>query len=87
MTHMEMTDLHRLEIKVDKLTEAVTNLVRVEERQMSQGQRLGAIEERVSAVEQSASSIDRKVDQWINRGIGMWALALVLLSLLKSWLP
>lgn len=87
MTHMEMTDLHRLEIKVDKLTEAVTNLVRVEERQMSQGQRLGAIEERVSAVEQSASSIDRKVDQWINRGIGMWALAIVLLSLLKSWLP
>lgn len=70
-------DLRRLESKVDRLTEAITTLVRLEERQATQGQRLGNLEERVTAAEATLLSVDRKLEQWVNRGIGLWSFAVV----------
>lgn len=67
----------RLESKVDRLTEAITTLVRLEERQATHGQRLGAVEERITAVEATLQAVDRKLDSWVNRGIGIWAFACV----------
>jgi hypothetical protein len=76
-------DFKRLESKVDKLTDAIQRLILIEERQSSQGQRIGAVEQRMAAAETSVSKVDSKVDKWINRGIGVWVAAAVLFSLIQ----
>lgn len=82
--HMRSTDngfdvaqLQRLENKVDKLTDAVTQLVRVEERQINHGVRIGEVENRVTLLQHGILAVERKVDQWVNRGIGVWGVALL----------
>lgn len=80
----DTADLLRIESKVDRLSVAVEKLVLIEERQTTQGGRIGAIEQRVAACEASQQATDRKVDMWINRGIGVWALAATLFALLKT---
>jgi hypothetical protein len=76
-------DFRRLEAKVDKLTDAVMRLVLVEERQTNQGARIGAVEQRLTAVEVAQARTDQKVERWINRGIGVWAVAVVLFTVLE----
>ena len=76
-------DFKRLEAKVDKLTDAVTRLVLVEERISNQGERIGKVEQRITANETSHTKIDRKVEMWINRGIGVWGLAVTLFALVQ----
>lgn len=87
-THMRSTDteygvaqLERLEHKVDKLTDAVTQLVRVEERQINHGVRIGEVEHRLALTQQHVGAVEKKVDQWINRGIGLWSVAIILWTL------
>jgi urocanate hydratase len=82
-------DFKRLEGKVDKLADAVMKLVLVEERQINQGERIGKVEQRAAAFETAIQRIDRKVEMWINRGIGVWGLAALLFTLLQfggSWI-
>ena len=74
----------RLEGKVDKLVEAVNRLVLVEERQSNQGVRIGTLEQRVAACESANESTDRKVDKWVNRGVGVWSLAVIAFSILTT---
>ena len=81
MDTISLADLKRIEDKVDKLGDAVGKLILFEERQSNQGQRIGAVEQRVAAAETSVTKVDSKVDKWINRGIGVWALAAVLFTL------
>ena len=76
-------DFKRLENKVDKLTDAVGKLILFEERQANQGERIGAVEARCSVSEISISRTDRKVDQWVNRGVGVWAAAAIVFALVK----
>ena len=76
-------DFRRLEGKVDKLAETIQKLVLVEERLANQGERIGRVEQRVSSVEASHQKTDRKVDQWVNRGIGVWGLAVTLFALVE----
>jgi hypothetical protein len=74
-------DFLRLEAKVDKLTDAVMRLVLIEERQTTQGERIGACETKLAVNEAAITKTDRKVDQWINRGVGVWLAAMVLFTL------
>ena len=76
-------DFKRLEAKVDKLTDAVTRLVLVEERISNQGERIGKVEQRISMNETAHNKLDRKVEMWINRGIGVWGLAVTLFAILQ----
>lgn len=76
-------DLRRLEQKVDKLTDAVSKLILFEERQMNQGERIGKCEAGLAVAETSIARVDRKLDQWINRGIGVWAAAAILFTLVQ----
>ena len=76
-------DFRRLEGKVDKLSDAVTKLVLVEERQTNQGERIGKLEQRVASVETANIKTDRTVHMWINRGVGVWALAVAIFSILQ----
>lgn len=74
-------DFLRLEAKVDKLTDAVMRLVLIEERQTTQGERIGACETKIAVTEAAISKTERKVDQWVNRGVGVWLAAVVLFAL------
>jgi hypothetical protein len=76
-------DFRRLEGKVDKLGDAIQRLIIIEERQSSQGERIGRVEQRVAAVETAASKTDRMVQMWINRGIGVWGLAVVVFTMVQ----
>jgi hypothetical protein len=74
-------DLQRIEEKVDKLTEAVTRLILVEERQTAQGVRLGEVEKRISGAEATIVQVERRMERWINFGAGAWALALAIFAM------
>ena len=76
-------DFKRLETKVDKLGEAIQKLILVEERQATQGTRIGAVEQRMSSIETAHNKLDRKVEMWVIRGIGVWGLAVTLFALLE----
>ena len=76
-------DFRRLEGKVDKLSDAVTKLVLVEERLSNQGERIGQVEQRVSATEAHTQKLDRRLEMWVNRGIGVWGLAVTLFALIQ----
>jgi hypothetical protein len=65
-------DFRRLESKVDKLTDAVMRLVLIEERQSTQGERIGKVEARVAVIENTQTKTDRTLHMWINRGVGVW---------------
>ena len=84
MSTPDTADLLRIERKVDRLSDAVEKLVLIEERQTTQGGRIGLVEQRLALVEAAIQTIDRKVDMWINRGIGVWALAATMFALLKT---
>lgn len=73
----------RLESKVDKLTDAVMRLVLIEERQTAQGERLGNAEQKIAVNEMTIARVDNKVERWINRGIGAWAIAVVLFAIIQ----
>lgn len=76
-------DFRRLESKVDKLTDAIQRLILIEERQSSQGERIGKCEASIAVHDQAIHKTDRKIDQWVNRGIGVWAAAAVLFTLVQ----
>ena len=71
-------DITRLEGKVDSLTEAINKLVLFEERQSVQAVSISSLTTRVSILEQ-------KLDMWINRGVGVWALAVTIFTLYKAF--
>jgi uncharacterized protein with PhoU and TrkA domain len=73
----------RLEAKVDKLTDAVMRLVVIEERQTAQAERMTTVETKVTANDAAIIKVDRKVDQWVNRGIGVWLAAVSVFALVK----
>ena len=78
-------DFRRLESKVDKLNDAVGKLILIEERQANQGARIGAVEAQLSVQEAMLQRTDRKIDQWVNRGMGVWAAAAVVFSFVQYW--
>ena len=78
-------DFRRLESKVDKLTDAVGKLILIEERQANQGARIDAVEAQLSVQDAMVQRVDRKVDQWVNRGVGIWAAAAVVFSFVQFW--
>lgn len=82
-TPVSTEDFHRLEHKVDKLTDAVQRLILIEERQSTQGERIGKCEASIAVQASGLQRTDRKVDQWINRGIGVWATAACIFAIVQ----
>lgn len=74
---MNPSDITRIEVKVDSLTESVNKLILFEERQAVQALAISALALRTTAVEQ-------KLDMWINRGVGVWAVVVTLFAIYKT---
>ncbi len=98
----ETTDLFRLETKVDTLTTAINRLVLFEERQAVQAlaiitnsNELKDVRENLTArLEATEAKLTERVvlaevklAMWINRGIGVWALAVTLFTVYKAVAP
>lgn len=81
----EEANLSSIERRLDRLTDAVEKLVLIEERQTAQAARIGQLESRVSECESTQRATAAKVDMWINRGIGAWALAATAFALVKTF--
>lgn len=76
-------DFSRLEAKVDDLNKAVSKLILFEERQANQGARIGDVEKSIAVLERLQNDTDRKVEKWINMGMGAWAVAAVLFTIFQ----
>lgn len=76
-------DFKRLEGKVDKLADAIQRLILIEERQTTQGERIGKCEATLQVHDAGLQRIDSKVERWVNRGIGVWAVAVVVFAMFE----
>lgn len=76
-------DFRRLESKVDKLADAIQRLILIEERQSSQGERIGKLEAQSAVLDAYLHKVDRKLDMWINRGVGVWGVAVTIFALMQ----
>jgi uncharacterized protein with PhoU and TrkA domain len=83
MDGLAREDFTRLESKVDKLTDAVTRLILVEERQTTQGERIGKVEVTMAQHDVQITNNRAEIDKWVQRGIGAWAVAAVLFAIVK----
>ena len=70
-------DIHRVELKLDSLMDAVTKLVLFEERQAVQALAITGLTARVTMQEKTLA-------QWVNRGIGVWAFAITAFAVFQS---
>lgn len=90
--HQHSSDrLGRIEDKLDTVTEALTQLVRIEERQIQQREDLRRVEAGMASIEKKsgeamgkAKEIDDKLSTWVNRGIGLWGGAMAIWAVLNS---
>lgn len=69
---VEKEDFLRLEGKVNMIAEALNKLVVVEERQLTQGERIGRLEAELAAEKERHLATREELSRWINRGIGVW---------------
>lgn len=84
---MAADQLQRLEDKVDRLTEAVVHLARIDERQIAAAVEAGKLTQRVSAVEAKSSATADLLKSWINRGIGAWIVAVAAIGVAAKFVP
>lgn len=80
---VDKEDFRRLEAKVDRLIDGFATLAVVEERQSTNNQRVMDLEKEYATLKASHEALGRMVDKWINRGIGVWSLAVVLFAILQ----
>lgn len=73
----------RLEAKIDELREAVQKLILIDERQIRQGERIGALEEKLAALEKDNVAIRARMDKWAWAGAGALAVVTTALGFLK----
>jgi hypothetical protein len=73
--------LARLERKVDKITTILNKFILFEERQANQREEIDGVHESIRALVTRVDVIERKVDKWINLGVGGWTVIIVLWSI------
>jgi hypothetical protein len=68
-------DFQRLESKVDDMMEKLSKVIIFEERQTNQSKDIAELKQENALLKAALISLEKKVDQWINRGMGVWAVA------------
>lgn len=82
MPHPDQYD--RIEAQLAQLTHAVTQLVRMEERQATHSRRLDLLEESAAATGARLTELKEELSKWVNRGFGLWGCIAALWALLNS---
>lgn len=73
MSVVSPEDFQRLETKVDRLGDAVVMLARIEERQVAEKLAAERMLRRIEGLEGDLRATSTRLDTWINRGVGAWA--------------
>jgi len=77
-TMITETDFHRMERKIDSVSEALNKLVLVEERQSNQNLIIQGQQIEIATLKTLIAAQEKKLDMWINRGTGFWAVVVTL---------
>lgn len=77
-------DIDRIEAQLLRLAEAVERLVKVEVQQSSHGERLRNIERDLLALETRHEGNADTLNKWINRGLGAWAVAAIIFTVVNA---
>ncbi len=80
----ESPAIERLERQMAKLTDVVTQLVRIDERQAQHSHRLDTVEEEQKTQREAIQKNKDEVAKWVNRGMGLWGAAMLLWALFNS---
>lgn len=83
---ISVVDFRRFEKKLDLLSDAIGKLVLVEERQSNQNMSIIELRKDIEANRLAIDKTDKLLQQWINRGIGVWGLAITIFSLVEIFL-
>jgi glucose-6-phosphate isomerase len=73
--------LARLERKVDKIAAILNKFILVEERQSIQREEIDELAKDIKALVARVEANERKIDKWINLGVGGWTVIIVLWSI------
>lgn len=76
--------LVRIEKQLERLTEAVTRLVIIEERQRTTDTRLDKIDALLQKQDDRIQTNEKTISRFFNIGMGAWATAMMLWALLNS---
>jgi tetrahydromethanopterin S-methyltransferase subunit G len=77
----------RIEQKLEEIKAALTQMARIDERQIEAGRRIGHLENEVTTLKAEKAALEKKVDSWVNRGIGVWGLVVVLFAVYQAFAP
>lgn len=80
---MNEHDFQRLETKLDNLTEAVTKLVLLEERQSIMAKTVEKQQEEHEKIKEEIVKVEAKIDKWVNRGFGAYGVLILFLTYFK----
>jgi hypothetical protein len=83
-TQMTVSDLGRLEKKIDEVAESIKSLVLIEERQVNQRAELEAMKTRVEGMGAEQGKINRRIDRLVNLVLGGWAVLVVLFEVYRA---
>lgn len=81
-----MDAINRLETKVDKLAEALQELIVLNERQMQQQDKINQQEQDIKSIKDRQIELEMKVNTWIQRGIGAWAVIAAAYAIARTFI-
>lgn len=79
-------DFKRLEDKVDEIGKAILLLARIDERQIAASRELGIVWTRLETAEKTVAAEKARLDMWIQRGVGAWAVISALFAVALKFL-
>lgn len=84
MTPVSANDFDRLEGTVNKIAEAVSRLVLLEERQSVQRLDFERLREEMDVERAERLTVQQKLDKWVNRGVGAWGVVVAAFTVLTA---
>lgn len=76
----DAADFQRLEGTVNKIAEAVSRLVLIEERQAVQRGEIDGLRTEMIAEREARYALKAELDKWVNRGWGAWGVVVAVMS-------
>lgn len=84
MTTVSANDFERLEGTVNKIADAVSRLVLLEERQSVQRHDFESLREEMDGERDERLKVSQRLDKWINMGVGAWAVVVAVFTILTT---
>lgn len=84
MTPVSANDFERLEGTVNKIADAVSRLVLLEERQSVQRHDFENLRDEMDTERDERLKVQQKLDKWVNRGVGAWGVVVAAFTVITA---